>query len=250
MAEFKIDDMSQNTISPPIIETLAPPFWAENPNILFYPQYLFEFFPTTGMTYSQKLNAISRTVILLTLLTFLMKRSWVILVVSAMTLFAIYVLYFYKQQEHRKNDRKTMKEGFESTALDTFEKFINDPDTFDKPTPENPFCNVRNTDIDFNPNKKPAPPSFNENINEQILESAKQMVRNAHPDQPDIGDRLFTDLGDQFVFEQSMRPFYSMPSTTIPNDQTGFAEFCYGNMVSCKEGNRFACNRNLDRHTM
>lgn len=245
MSEFKMD-VSENTITSNI-EILAPPFWAENPNILLYPQYLFEFFPTSGMTYSQKLNAISRTVILLTLFTFFMKRSWVILVVGAMTLFAIYILYFYKKQETNKNVSKTIKEGFETPAL---EKFINDPDTFDKPTPENPFSNVRNTDFDYNPQKKPAPPAFTANMNEEILENAKQMVKNMHPDQPDIGERLFTDLGDQFVFEQSMRPFYSMPSTTIPNDQTGFAEFCYGNMVSCKEGNRFACNRNLDRHTM
>ena len=57
------------------------------------------------------------------------------------------------------------------------------------------------------------------------------------------------DLGEQFVFEQSLRPFHSNPSTTIPNDQQGFAEFCYGSMVSCKEGNMFACARNLARHT-
>ena len=45
-------------------------------------------------------------------------------------------------------------------------------------------------------------------------------------------------------FEQSLRPFYSNPSTTIPNDQGSFADFCYGSMVSCKEGNPYACYRN------
>jgi hypothetical protein len=65
----------------------------------------------------------------------------------------------------------------------------------------------------------------------------------------DIADKIFHDLGEQLVFEQSMRPFYSNPGTTIPNDQTSFAEFCYGSMVSCKEGNKFACARNLGRYT-
>ena len=46
---------------------------------------------------------------------------------------------------------------------------------------------------------------------------------------------------DQYVFEQSLRPFHSTASTTIPNDQQSFSEFCYGGMVSCKEGNAFAC---------
>jgi hypothetical protein len=51
------------------------------------------------------------------------------------------------------------------------------------------------------------------------------------------------------MFEQSLMPFNSNPNTTIPNDQQAFAEFCYGSMISCKEGNQFACARNLSRHT-
>ena len=80
-------------------------------------------------------------------------------------------------------------------------------------------------------------------------EEAKQLVVKSNPNQPDIADKLFKDLGEQYVFEQSLRPFHSNPSTTIPNDQQAFAEFCYGSMVSCKEGNPFACARNLTRHT-
>ena len=47
-----------------------------------------------------------------------------------------------------------------------------------------------------------------------------------------------------------MRPFYSTANTTIPNDQGAFADFCYGSMVSCKEGNPFACTKQMaSRHT-
>ena len=120
---------------------------------------------------------------------------------------------------------------------------------FATPTSINPFSNVLISDYDYNVNKKPAAPSFNTNVNNDILIQAKQLVSEANPDQPDISDKLFKDLGEQFVFEQSLRPFHSNPSTTIPNDQQGFAEFCYGSMVSCKEGNMFACARNLARHT-
>jgi hypothetical protein len=71
-----------------------------------------------------------------------------------------------------------------------------------------------------------------------------------NPEQPKISTKLFKSLEDNLAFEQSMRPFYSNPSTTIPNDQNAFAEFCYGSMVSCKEGNQLACTRNLPRHNM
>jgi hypothetical protein len=49
------------------------------------------------------------------------------------------------------------------------------------------------------------------------------------------------------MFDHSMRNFYTNPSTTIPNDQEGFANFCFGDMISAKEGNEFALGRNMPR---
>ena len=42
-------------------------FWTENPNILFYPDQMYELFPVASMNYNQKLNSITRLVILLTI---------------------------------------------------------------------------------------------------------------------------------------------------------------------------------------
>lgn len=226
-------------------------FWSENPNILFQKDMIFEFFPIHSMGYNQKLNAISRVIIILTIISFLFTRSFRILVIGSITLGAIYLLHLYKKSEEEKKASKTPEkklEAFENPALEVLSHYQTDPSTFDKPTINNPFSNVLIPDYDFNPNKKPAPPAFNENINDSILDNAKKLVQSANPGQPDIADKLFKDLGEQFIFEQSLQPFYSNPSTTIPNDQAGFADFCYGSMVSCKEGNLFACARNLDRH--
>ena len=76
------------------------------------------------------------------------------------------------------------------------------------------------------------------------------MVDELHPEEPQISKKLYQSLDDNLTLEQSLRPFYSNPSTTIPNDQGSFADFCYGSMVSCKEGNPFACARNLVRHQL
>ena len=70
-AEFekKQEEVSHlNPLSAPNSEDIIP-FWATNPNILFDNKYLLEFFPVSEMTYNQKLNAITRTVIILSLLT-------------------------------------------------------------------------------------------------------------------------------------------------------------------------------------
>jgi hypothetical protein len=250
---------SSNNETPEILynvppHTLKPDsvFWSENPNILFHRDMIFELFPIDSMGYNQKLNAISRAIILLTIVSFLFTRSIRILVIGGITLAAIYLLYSYKNAEMKKKESKTpekIKETFENPALAVINKYQTDPHTFDKPSETNPFSNVLIPDYDFNPNKKPAPPAFNENTNQSILENAKKLVQQANPGQPDIADKLFKDLGEQFIFEQSLQPFYSNPGTTIPNDQAGFADFCYGSMVSCKEGNLFACARNLDRYT-
>ena len=48
--------------------------------------------------------------------------------------------------------------------------------------------------------------------------------------------KLFTDLGDAMSFEQSMQRFYTTANSRVANDQKAFAEFCYGNMPSCKSG--------------
>jgi hypothetical protein len=219
------------------------PFWTENPNILFNKEYILEFFPTDEMSYSQKLNAITRTVILLTLISYACTQQVRILIIGTMTLGAIYFLYVYRKQERKK------LEHFENPALEVLKdaKF-DSTGVFDTPTSSNPMSNILLPDIDFNPMKKPAPPTSSEDTKSLILESAKQLVAEANPGQPDITEKLFTNLGDQLTFEQSMQQFISNPSTTIPNDQTAFAEFCYGNMISCKEGNGFACARNLDRY--
>lgn len=220
------------------------PFWSENPNIIFNKDYIFEFFPTDDMTYTQKLNAITRTIIVLTILSYAYSQTPRILIIGAITIAAIYFLYIFRMQEKKK------LEAFEDSALEVLKNAkFDSTDVFDTPTPDNPLSNVLLPDIDFNPNKKPAPPTFVKDTKIAILDNAKQLVADVNPGQPDIVDKLFTNLGDQLNFEQSMQRFVSNPSTTIPNDQAAFAEFCYGSMISCKEGNEFACARNLDRYT-
>ena len=100
--------------------------------------------------------------------------------------------------------------------------------------------NVLLTDIKDDPKRKSAAPSFNKQVEKEINESAG----NVGPD-----PKLFLDLGDAISFEQSMQRFYTTANSRVANDQTAFAEFCYGSMISCKEGNEFACARNMSRHT-
>lgn len=79
-----------------------------------------------------------------------------------------------------------------------------------------------------------------------INTKTKQFIVDNFNDKTTIDERLFNDLGDNFTFEQSMRTWHPMPNTTIPNDQKAFTEYCYGDMIACRDetNNEIACVRN------
>jgi Family of unknown function (DUF5762) len=219
------------------------PFWTENPNIIMNQEFITEFFPTTEMTFNQKLNAISRSIILMTIVVTMITRSIRVVVGAILTLGSIVLLHHYHKNQE--------EESFSNPALDTL-KQNNKPigDVFDTPTSSNPFSNVLITDYEDNPNKKPAPPLTGAKAYNDVLNNAKKLVDEANPDQPNVSDKLFHSVNEKLNFEQSLRPFHSTASTTIPNDQGAFAEFCYGSMKSCKEGNLFACARNTSHYNL
>ena len=101
---------------------------------------------------------------------------------------------------------------------------------FSPTTPENPMSNVLLTDIQDNPNKKSAPPSFLPEVHSNITSSAKKMVEKVNKSNPNIDKRIFSGLGENFDFDTSMRQFTSTANTRIVNDQGAFAQFLYGNM--------------------
>jgi hypothetical protein len=129
------------------------------------------------------------------------------------------------------------KEGFATRDLVP----NNGNNTFYKPTSKNPLGNVILTEIQDDPNREPAPPAFDPSIHREINRDVQQMVQDQHPDFPDMKEKLFKDLGDSVNFHNSMIPFNSNPATQIPNDQNAFAQFCYGDMPSCKAGDDVAC---------
>lgn len=243
----------QNIITESLDSIKNIPFWSDDPNVLLNPNYFLEFFPVESMTYEQKLNAITRSILVLSILGFIFTKNTRLVVIAIITIIAVFFLYSFQKNKDKTTRQSKMSdsaEGFANPADEILKKYnyTKNPEVFDEPTSENPFSNILIPDYEYNPDKKPAPPAFNEKVNNNILEQAKKLVSELNPGQPDISDKLFKDLGEQYVFEQSLRQFNSNPATTIPNDQKGFAEFCYGSMVSSHDGNPFALARNLPRY--
>lgn len=68
-------------------------FWTNDPTILFNKDYIFELWPTSSMCYEEKLNAISRLIILISLLGYIFTFSIRILIAGFVTLLVIFLFF-------------------------------------------------------------------------------------------------------------------------------------------------------------
>ena len=213
-------------------------FWSNDPSILFNKEFLFELWPTTNMYYDQKLNAITRLVILMSLLGFIFTKTLNIIIVGVVTLISIYVLYKFTKKT--KAD-KIINEGFapnKSQSVCNKSRQIINPVTlqsvidteFKEGTKKNPFSNVLLTDIMDNPDKKSAPPSFNPEIDEHITKNIKKGVQFMNNGIKNTNKQLYGDLWEKFELDQSNRAFFSTANTKVTNDQGAYAQFLYNDL--------------------
>jgi len=216
-------------------------FWTNDPTVLFNKEYLFELWPTTNMCYEQKLNAITRLVILITILGFISTTSTRILVVGFLTLAVIFALFSMRKQ---KITNQMLNEGFNvqgNEVTGMFDKnhasYVN-PVTLDtvlktefkEGTKKNPFSNVLLTQINDDPERKSAPPSFNVDVDEDITSNVKKAVQMMNPGIKNTNKQLYGDLWQQFELDQSNRAFFSTANTRVENDQSAYAQFLYNDL--------------------
>jgi c-di-AMP phosphodiesterase-like protein len=199
------------------------------------------------MCYEQKLNAITRLIILITILGYISTMSTRILVIGFLTLAVIFVLFKMRKQ---KLTKEMMKEGFfveENNLPGVFKqksKTIINPvtldsvlnDEFKEGNKKNPFSNVLLTQINDDPERKSAPPAFNVDVDEDITKNIKRSVQMMNPGIKNTNKQLYGDLWQQFELDNSNRVFYSTANTRVANDQGAYAQFLYNDLkYSAKE---------------
>ena len=206
-------------------------FWLDKPLILFNKNRITQLWPSRHLSTTNKLNALTRMIILLSVLGFFVTKKLSIFGITILTLVGIVIIH------NKKQVKSPIKEAFKPSNKVQSDFFKLESGQYTQPTKENPLMNVLLTDIVDNPKRPPAAPAYEPPIEKAINNST-------------MDPRLFLDLGDNFQFDRSMRNFYAMPNTKVCSDQKAFGEFCYGNMPSCKEGNEFQCGKNNARHRL
>ena len=225
---------------------MTTPFWSNDPTILFNKDSIFQLWPTAGLTFEGKLNAISRIVIVLSILGFLFTKKQNFIIIGLITLAIIFSLYKLRKEKIVKT--LTQQEGFQvnnPTPMGSIASSLNttNPVTletllrsdFHPTTKKNPFGNVLLTDIGDTPDRKAAAPSFNPDVYDDIMSATKKQTQMLNPGIKNTNKQLYNDLKDNYDLDKSMMRFYATANTRVTNDANSFGNWLYGNMPSGKE---------------
>lgn len=184
-------------------------FWLNDYSILYRGNKVTKFFPTDSMNLAEKLNSLVRLSIYLGIILFLIKNNYLYLYIPLFIMgFSVVVYKTYSNNE-----------GYEQNKLNR-QDIQKKKQKHIKPTIDNPFMNINLITDD---RKRES----------AILSFDKPKV------QEDINEKfnynLYRDVSDLYGKNNSQREFYTTPSTTIPNDQTSFAKWCFSTGSTCKE---------------
>ena len=191
-------------------------FWLNDFTILFKKNKLLEIWPYKNMSYESQLNAITRFIILVSLVGYILMGNYIIVLFGIILILSIVVIYKF----HKKVKVEAMRNNISPPCEDF--KDVN-----------NPLDNVLMSDYKYNVNKKEVNKNYGSSEEELINQKVKQFIMSNNRDNKDI-HKTFENLGNELEFEKSMRQFYINPSTTIPNSQDDFLKYCYKSLHSEK----------------
>ena len=190
-------------------------FWISNPKIILRQDKILEIWPSATMSYSEKMNAVTRFIIIVTLFGQLCINNYLISLLGIILILAIVFIHNYYQIEQFDNRGMTL---------------VND---IGKHTRLNPLYNVLQDDYTNNVDKEETKDEYSYEKENEINHQVKQFIFENNKENKDIG-KVFSNVADNINFESSMRQFYTNPTTTIPNSQDNFLKYCYSKLHSEK----------------
>jgi len=209
--ESKIKDLENEKL---IKEEIK--IWFNDPNILLKE---LDIWPMEDMSSVKKYNAITRLVILLTIIGFIATKSIQIILIGIICLgIIVYVNINNKEKDIKAN----INENFINNDLYELIK-----PNLDLGSKTNPFGNVM---MESDVNKKIAAPGYNSNVKAEIKKNVFESIKETNKNNDDINKIIKNDV-DNKNFESSLHNYYSTANSQQPNDQQGFIDFCYGDLA-------------------
>ena len=218
-------------------------YWFQDlPNTLFNLDYAVKIIPNMDMTYPEKINALVRLSIYIGVILALFYTNYLFLYIPIVTMALTYVLYLFRldtlekvradKGPHAKlsdlspSELANLSRKMGTGNGDNFEDILNIKHC-SQPNNNNPFMNP--LVFDSRQRDKACDPINPDNQLEIETEYNKYCIK---------------DISDVWNHNSGRRQFYTVASTTYPNDQGGFANWLYRRPPTCKEGNGAQCIAN------
>lgn len=155
---------------------------------VFKKESLLDFWPSERQTAKERVEATTRFIVYATGVVFVIRRDPRVVMLGLLVLVVLYMLYF-------------------NNMIPDGERAVSAAGNFTMPSYENPMGNILMGEYSTDPERPPA--AWYPSVREEVRNEWKKI----HP---------FERVRD------AERNFYTTASTTIPNDQTAFAQAAYG----------------------
>jgi len=216
------------------IETTSDEFWYNDPKVLWKFNRFIEFFPNPNISFSEKLNALVRLSIYICIILMVFYGNYLYLYIPIVVLAFTFLIFKYNIPEKKEDlmDYKTLLNSidteqsirdFDSNSAElitSLDDLVLQKKDCVKSTINNPFMNANL--ITDKRDRKPACLYYD---NPEIASKVEKNFDN----------NLYRDVSDLYNKRNSQRQYYTMPATTIPNEQTSFAKWLYLSPPTCKE---------------
>ena len=219
--------------------------WFEDTSILFNKHNFFDIIPSINMNFNEKVNAILRFVIYLSIILIIVtgKLNYIYLPISIMLIF--YLVYIFKPKSlelfnlnHNNNENNEDNENNENNQDNE-----NNEDNEDNEDNKKYYKPILEPEEDLTKCRKPTKnnPLMNLQISDFTSENNQRACNVNNPKISEVIDENFDDklyLNTEVVYntKYNQRDFYTMPNTRSYSDQGAFANWLYNTPVSCAQG--------------
>ena len=229
---------------------------------IFNLNYALKIFPESTMTYPEKINSLVRLSIYIGLILGLFYSNYLFLYIPIITMAMTYLLYIFRldqlestraqqgpnanlntitnKQLNNLKDKHMSKfgnvgggmgglgglGGLNSIEEGDFKAMLN-LKTCSKPNSNNPFMN---------------PLVYDSRTRDMGCDSVKPEIQDQIENE--YNKYCIKDISDIYNHNSGRRQFYTVASTTYPNNQGAFANWLYKTPPTCKEGNGAQCVAN------
>ena len=182
--------------------------WFDKPTELFRGDKITSFWPNNKQTGAERINSSTRFVLYTSCVLYVINRDIRIIVMALLLIVVLFILY----------KTGTIKDTGSAPIMGGGEEASN----CQRPTSDNPLGNVLLSDYSDNPNRPEA--CWYPTVKPQVEDLLDNTVL--------YGPARTRSPAAKYQRKAFARQFITGPVSSIPGDQTAFAEWCYGKKFS------------------